>query len=146
MLQDAAELTVASICLDRESRIRLEESIRPLRFMFLGNSERYVMAERDMHLVRGTQDSNPRVIVLDFDHNRNEAALTAERIRKTLGSEVFIFAASSRSEPEFIISAMRCGCSEYLVKPLSSDKLREAFAGVEAKLRIANGLREKAGC
>jgi pilus assembly protein CpaE len=67
--------------------------------------------------------------MIDFDQDRQAAIQSAERIHSRLQSTA-IFAISSDSEPDLIIQAMRCGCSEYLTKPLGRDPMLEALARV----------------
>jgi pilus assembly protein CpaE len=71
----------------------------------------------------------PHVCLLDFDGNRRAAAALAERMHTRLPG-VAIFAVSSQSQPNAIIEAMRCGCSEYLVKPVDRDQLANAVVRV----------------
>ena len=76
------------------------------------------------------------VCLLDFDKNERAAVITAERIHAAL-PETAIFAVSSEGQPSAILEAMRCGCSEYLVKPIDRDQL------VSALIRIGARRKEK---
>jgi pilus assembly protein CpaE len=76
----------------------------------------------------------PDICLLDFDRDRRSAALVAERIRSDT-PETAIFAVSGQSQPDYIIQAMRSGCTEYLVKPLDSEQLLNAVARVSAGRR-----------
>ena len=71
----------------------------------------------------------PDVCLVDFDEDWEKAALTAARIHKFLG-QTAIFAVSSNSQPDRIISAMQCCCREYLLKPLDQDVLMKALTTV----------------
>ena len=72
-----------------------------------------------------------RVCVIDFDDGE-ESSRIAHKLRTGCGTAVNLFAASSDSNPEQIITAMRAGCSEYLVKPFQPERLLEALAHVES--------------
>ena len=74
----------------------------------------------------------PDVCVLDFDRNRRAAVMMAERIHSSLPGTA-IFAVSSQSQPNAILEAMRCGCSEYLVKPIDRDQLTSAVLRIGAR-------------
>ena len=78
----------------------------------------------------------PNVCLIDFDQDRRGAAMLAERIRSGLPS-VAVFAVSSQVHPEAILEAMRCGCGEYLAKPLDREQL------ISAMLRIGAQRKEK---
>ncbi|MGH9375644.1 MAG: AAA family ATPase [Terriglobia bacterium] len=80
------------------------------------------------------RDSAPDICLIDFDRDRRGATVTAEMIHETLPGTV-IFAVSSEPEPGLIIQAMRCGCSEYLLKPIRDDQVLEAIARVGARKR-----------
>lgn len=74
----------------------------------------------------------PDVCLLDFDKNRSNAAMIAERIHAG-SSETSIFAISTETQSEMIIEAMRSGCSEYLRKPLGREEFLNALARVSAR-------------
>jgi pilus assembly protein CpaE len=81
-------------------------------------------------------DPAPDVCLLDFDRNRRAAVMMAERIHTSLPGTA-IFAVSSQSQPNAILEAMRCGCTEYLVKPIDRDQLASAV------MRIGGRRKEK---
>jgi pilus assembly protein CpaE len=74
-------------------------------------------------------EPGPDVCLIDFDKDRREAIAAAERIHSK-APETAIFAVSARSEADLIIQAMRCGCSEFLVKPIDRTLLLHAVARV----------------
>jgi pilus assembly protein CpaE len=74
----------------------------------------------------------PNVCLIDFDKNRRAATMLAEKIH-TVWPGTSIFAVSSQSQPNAILEAMRCGCSEYLVKPIDRDQLANAVLRIGAR-------------
>jgi pilus assembly protein CpaE len=77
-------------------------------------------------------ERSPDICVIDFDQDRRSATNTAERIHERLqGTAIFALSANSRSD--LIIEAMRCGCSEYLVRPTDREQFLEAVARVGAR-------------
>src|ERR1700739_2373282 len=58
--------------------------------------------------------------------------MTAERIHSGLPG-VALFAASSKSQPDEFVGAMRGGCSEYLSKPLDREQLVSAMVRIGAR-------------
>jgi pilus assembly protein CpaE len=58
--------------------------------------------------------------------------MMAEHIHAGLPS-VAIFAVSSQSQPAAILEAMRCGCSEYLAKPIDREQLANAVVRVGSR-------------
>jgi pilus assembly protein CpaE len=72
------------------------------------------------------------ICFVDFDRHRALAISLAERIHARL-PETAIFAISSQSQPSAILEAMRCGCNEYLVKPVDREQLTTAVVRIGAR-------------
>jgi len=77
-------------------------------------------------------ERSPDICLIDFDDDRRSATQTAEKIHERLQTTA-IFALSANTRSELIIEAMRCGCSEYLVKPTGRDQFLEAVARVSGR-------------
>jgi pilus assembly protein CpaE len=98
----------------------------------------HVVDNVDQHIsprevMRMLEEFQHRVCVIDFD-DAEEGARVSQRIRDGCDTAVVIFAASGDSHPDQIISAMRSGCSEYLVKPFRQEQILDALSHVEARL------------
>jgi pilus assembly protein CpaE len=119
-------VTVVAIGLD-------EESIRFLSLFESTSSLIRVRSKLDFHRTDLDPDSMleqmgalaPDICLLDFDNNRRLAVILAERIHSRLPG-IVVFAVSAQSQPNAILEAMRCGCNEYLAKPLDRDQLTRA--------------------
>jgi pilus assembly protein CpaE len=86
----------------------------------------------DAALLQELQQRHPDVCVIDFDNNREGAASRAEQIKNAMPTTA-VFALASDARPERIIEAMRSGCSEYLLKPPSRERVVEALVKHEQK-------------
>ncbi len=129
-------LAVISICIDEDSRSRVWKAIEMMTgFEFIGDFQYYLGEKHDVGLVQMLKDRAPDICVLDFDKDRESAVRTAEQLHEAMGSAITIFAASNKADPESIISAMRCGCSEYLTKPIQPERLVETFMKFGTKKR-----------
>ena len=95
------------------------------------NVDRHVTAREVLSLLERFQH---RVCVIDFDESE-DSGRTCQRLLDGGDGNVSIFAASSDSSPDRIIRAMRCGCSEYLIKPFQPDQVLEALTHVLARRR-----------
>jgi pilus assembly protein CpaE len=126
-LSDA--LALVTICLDRECSKQLNHASLASLVQLRAQLTHYVAEENDADPVERLRELQPDICLIDFDPNRDQATRTAERVHEAF-ADTAIFAISSNSQPEVIIRAMRCGCSEYLVKPLDLDQLVEALARV----------------
>jgi len=128
-------LTVVGVCLD-------DESWRILN-VFAGLTPSIRVRSR-VASYRSDQDQDaileqlghpaPDVCLMDFDKNRRAAVVMAERIHASLPGTA-IFAVSSQSQPNAILEAMRCGCSEYLTKPIDRDQLTTAVIRIGSRLK-----------
>src|SRR6266567_365031 len=121
-------ISLITICADEDFAGRLR------RFVAVGNVaqiraelQHYLSGESDAGLIEQLNQKRPDVCIIDMDRDREAAIRTAERIRETL-TETVLMAASSDSKPDLILQAMRAGCTEFLVKPVTRDQLLEALA------------------
>jgi pilus assembly protein CpaE len=77
-----------------------------------------------------------RICIIDFHGNAEEGCRIAERLRDNCDTTIHFFAAARDSNPASIISAMRSGCTEYLLKPFDLEKVSNALSHVEARRHI----------
>jgi len=127
-------LTVISIALDSESRSLLATAMQSVPVLdLIGEFEQYIGGSNDQALLKVVKERGPDVCLLDFDTNRDEAIRTAEYLANI--GRTAVFAVSSRTEPDMIISAMRAGCTEYLVKPVQAQRVTESFTKVLGRKR-----------
>ena len=128
-------LSIATLCLDQESSSQLRGFLDSMPLAQLVTElQHYLADEQDSVFVDRLKDLRPDICIIDFDRDREKAGRTAERIREVL-TETAIFAASSKSQSDLIIRAMRSGCTEYVIKPIDRDQLLEALARVGGRRR-----------
>lgn len=131
-----------TVCLDAESLHEVKQFASTTPLVRFEAAVPYYMSEEDDSLQRRAHGPALDVCLIDFDADRRVAIQTAEAIHEKLPGTA-IFAVSSNSQPNLIIEAMRCGCSEYIVKPVSHDQLLEAAARVDSRKRekreVTNG-------
>jgi pilus assembly protein CpaE len=126
-------LSVVGVCLDDETWrfLNLFAGLTPsIRVRSQVNSYRSDQ-DQDAILEQLGQPA-PDVCLVDFDKNRRAAVMMAEHIHASLPGTA-IFAVSSQSQPNAILEAMRCGCSEYLVKPIDRDQLASGVMRIGAR-------------
>src|SRR5208283_5959917 len=63
------------------------------------------------------------------------AVATANTIQQMLHGKAILIALSEKDEPALIREAMRAGCSEYLIKPVSSEALCESLTRLRGWLK-----------
>ncbi len=126
----ASELRIGVLCvnMDPSSRESLEVLVpQTPGAHVVDNVDRLVTPREVMRML---DQFTSRVCVIDFDDGE-ESVRVARKLRSGCPG-VTLFAASADSHPDQIITAMRAGCSEYLVKPFQADRLLEALAHVES--------------
>jgi len=121
---------IATISLDPETLDRLGQLANGASYSLLSPIHHYAADANDLILLENLRRTPPDIFVVDFDANPDRARRTVHQIRDVLPAAV-IFAASTKSEPEQIISAMRSGCSEYLVKPIDEGRFKQALTEFE---------------
>lgn len=126
-------LSLVTICLENDASAELRQFVRGTPLLRLQAEVHTYLTEEDPTL-SWMQPPGPDICLVDFDRDRPSAIATAERIHEKL-SNTAIFAISSNAQPNLIIEAMRCGCTEYVVKPADREQLLEAVARVGGRKR-----------
>lgn len=132
----SAKLRIGVLCInmDSDARATLEVMVAQTPGAHVAdNVDRHIVPREVMRMLESFQF---RVCVIDFDEGVEESCRIAERLRDNCDKTINVFAASSDPNPDVIIAAMRSGCSEYLVKPLDSQRVSNALAHIEARRHI----------
>ena len=120
-----------AVCLDATSYEALSHFMAGVPgAVIFGNPDHYVGVEREIG--RALNLAQTRICFIDYDRNTEEAIWMTERLRSEY-PDVHSFAVSAYSEPEAIITAMRAGCAEYLLKPVQHERVLDGLARVESK-------------
>jgi pilus assembly protein CpaE len=124
---------VSGICLDMQTYMSLSQFLASQPGGgAASNLNRYIGSEREV--ARLLEAGTIRVCIVDLDANPSEATMVIERLQADY-PDIFIFAVSSSSDPEQIISAMRNGCTDFLTKPMRPEALNTALRRAEIKHR-----------
>ncbi len=126
-------LALVTICLEADAGAELRQFVRGTPLLRL-QAEVHAYITDDDTVLTWMQPPGPDICLIDFDRDRASAIATAERLKEIVPGAA-VFAISSNSQPNLIIEAMRCGCSEYIVKPADREQLLEAIARVGARKR-----------
>ena len=107
-------------------------SLREIRNFTIATPIARIQAELRDYPV--TQDKlmfsgQPDVCFVDFDRSPEAASSAVQVIHEAL-PQITILAVSQESEPHLILRAMRCGCKDYLLKPLDQRTLLQALGRV----------------
>ena len=136
-------LAIMTVSVDKRAAAGLHDIVDSLSgFEITGELDR--LDASDAAVFQAMQQWQPDVCVIDFDNDREAAALRAEQIKNAMPLTA-VFALASDSHPDRIIEAMRAGCSEYLLKPLARDRVVEALLKHEQKKRERSGVPGRKG-
>ena len=124
-----AELRIGILCIniDPASRDSLETLVSQTPGAHVVDNVDRLVTPREV--TRMLEQFQHRVVVIDFDDGE-ESVRIARKLREGCDTSVSFFAASSDSRPDQIITAMRAGCSEYLIKPFQPDQMLESLAHI----------------
>jgi len=124
----SAGMALTSVGLDPISSRSLANIVSTLPgAVMAATMEGYTGAEREIGL--SGDHARVRVCFIDYDQNTEQAIWITEHLRANY-PDVYVFAVSAYSDPERIIAAMRVGCSEYLLKPILTERVLDGLARV----------------
>jgi pilus assembly protein CpaE len=71
-----------------------------------------------------------RIAFVDFDLNPAAAAESTRHLKQLFQNAVTVIAVARDRDPEFLLAAMRAGCSEFLQTPISKETLSEILTRI----------------
>jgi pilus assembly protein CpaE len=78
-------------------------------------------------VMRRVQAANPEVLLVDIPAENPTLAMRAIELLRQELPDAAVFAIGSLSQPQLIVSAMRCGAREFIERPSTTTDLLEAF-------------------
>jgi pilus assembly protein CpaE len=132
----AVGLCAATLCVDRETAEAVKQAVTRKSGTFAGELDEYSRYNSDPLLLQNLQRAEVPVWVIGFDRDRAAAVEAANAIQQILHGRGNLVAISGKSDPAFILEAMRAGCGEYLSRPVAVDQLSEALDRVRSRLSV----------
>jgi pilus assembly protein CpaE len=133
---DAAKLRVGVLCID------VDPAVFPsLEVMVAQTPGAHVVDNVDPRIVarevtRMLERFQYRICIIDFDAGVEACCRIVEQLRNNCDNSITLVGASSDSNVETVIAAMRSGCSEFLSKPLDPDRVSDALARIMARRHV----------
>jgi pilus assembly protein CpaE len=134
-------LSLVSICLDNRTLELLKAFAETSLLVQVSRHVSEYLAEEFETAAEWTEETAPEICLIDFDRDRQQASVIAERI-KSHAPSTSIFAVSAHADPSAIIDAMRAGCTEYLLKPLDREQIVGAIARVVGRKKDKKDARK----
>ncbi len=139
------QVSIVGLCLDIETRDKLASlGTAGIECNLVADFSQYPADLNDRLLKTTLAAGIPDAILIDFDKQPTSAAHIASLLHQAYGTVTAIFAVSVKSDPGAIIASMRAGCREYLVRPVTTEKLVEAFQQLANK-RVTDRQTSKSG-
>ncbi len=141
--QNGAELCAATLGVDGNTSDAVRQALARLSGSFAGEMQPYSAGDADRQVLQKLQRAEISVCVIDFDGDRAAAVEAANGLQQSLHGRGTLMAVSSKNDPGLILEAMRAGCSEYLLKPLSAEQLAEALRRLHTRVSARKPARAK---
>ncbi len=90
---------------------------------FIGQFQEYISAEHRPQFPDIIKTAGGCVALVDCDKDRNLALETMERLQQIFPHSLKLIAVSARSEPDFLLRAMRAGADDVLERPIDIEHL-----------------------
>ena len=139
--QAACPLCAASLCVDGNTVDTLRQALKLERGSFAGGLDDYLRHDGDPLILQNLERAELPVWVVGLDRDREAATQACEAILRSSHGHGSIIAVSGQAEPECILQAMRAGCSEYLVTPVTVDNFGDALRRLRVRLDGKQGAR-----
>lgn len=95
--------------------------------VFVGEFHDYITIEKRPQFSPALRNAAACVALIDFDRDAELALKTAERLQQIFLRKLNIIAIGSHIDGPLLLRAMRCGCNEYLTKPVDTADLRASL-------------------
>jgi pilus assembly protein CpaE len=90
---------------------------------FIGQFQEYLSAGHRPQFPDIIKNAGGCVALIDCDSDRERALETVERLQQAFTHNLKLIAVSTRSDPEFLLRAMRAGCDDVLQRPIDIEHL-----------------------
>lgn len=83
--------------------------------------ESYISAARRPNISQQIKLSDICIAIVDFDRDIEQAVESTSYLQQVFGGRLTVVALSKEQDPEMMLVAMRCGCSEFLTKSFDQE-------------------------
>src|SRR5215467_8396944 len=129
------ELSVVIVATDAEQRTVLQVLVDGTSVAHVVHTSASLPMAATDPVVRRIHAVNPDVVLVDIPTDSASAALTGIELLHQELPDCAVFAVGSMSQPQTIVSAMRCGAREFIERPTTTTDLLEAFVRLTAAQR-----------
>jgi pilus assembly protein CpaE len=103
----------------------------------------YISAERRPSISPQMKAASLRIAFVDFDVDPEAAAESTRHLKQIFRNAIIVIAVGRPRDPDLLLMAMRCGCNEFLQKPVSHDVLIEILGNLATSTDLPEQDRER---
>lgn len=101
---------------------------------FVGEFQQYITADRRPQFTPAVRNAPGVVALVDCDRDSGLALETMQRLQQTFPGRVSLLALSSTRDANFLLSAMRSGCNDFLDKPADAGDMAAILTRFQSTL------------
>jgi pilus assembly protein CpaE len=121
---DQALQAIFSVCASEDVALAIVEAAGKVNGAeFIGQFQEYLSADHRPQFPDVVKRAGGCVALIDCDKDRELAFQTMERLQQTFTHNLKLIAVSTRSDPDFLLRAMRAGCDDVLQRPVDIEHL-----------------------
>jgi pilus assembly protein CpaE len=112
-------VAVIHVCLDAKTSEEITSVLQRMPWQPAeARFDAYISSERRPSLPPQMNAANLRMAFVDFDTDPDAAAESTRHLKQIFQNNITVIAVAQRLDPEFLLTAMRAGCSEFLQRPV----------------------------
>ncbi len=131
--EESGQVCAATYLVDDASAETIRQALARVNGSFAGQLQDAARPDGDRVALQKLLRAEVSVCIIDFDSDRDSAVKGANSIQQTLHGRGTLIAVSGKNDPALILEAMRAGCNEYLIKPVSVEQLADALQRLRAR-------------
>jgi pilus assembly protein CpaE len=136
-------VAVINICLGRACAEAINSFLQTTRWQVTaGNFDAYISTDRRPSIPPQMKAADLRIAFIDFDSDASSAVESTKHLKQIFHNAITVIAIAKDRDPEFLLMAMRAGCSEFLQKPISVEVLSEILTRVGNTIAVVEQSRE----
>lgn len=125
-------VTLLFVCVSQETvQVALDAAADRNWIASTATFEAYISSRRRPHFPDALKGGDGCVALINFEPDPDQAAAAAMYLQQAFQNRLVVMALSSQTEPAFMLTAMRAGCTEFLPNPIPVQALQNAFLRVE---------------
>lgn len=133
-MYEAVGLCAASLCVDGNTVDALRQAVIQKSGSFAGGFDNYLRYDSDLLLLERLHRAELPVWVIGFDRDPDAAIQACQAIQQQSHGRDTMIAVADKADPNLIVEAMRAGCVEYLMRPVSVGQFGEALDRLYVRL------------